>query len=247
MKVQKGLIIASFTEILSVFVYYVVYITVYSKIAEENTWLFAFLVYSGIGLLLCWCHIVCVFRNPGVFSKELSEKYMNALCGRCLRIRIKHSHHCSKCKVCVFKMDHHCPWIHNCVGYGNQKEYIQFLIYTAFYCLYSGSFILWSKFYCATKNTKFCRDQGIYLIDFSKLLSLGIISFFFVFIIYLLYEQYESIKTGKSQVDRLKEYENFEKNEFWKNLNEVFGNQGGIFWILPISCREDLEKVIKIG
>jgi len=239
--------IASFTEFLTVIVYFVVYTTIYSKITEEIIWILAFLVYSCIGLLLCWCHIVCIFKNPGVFDNKLSENCLNLLCGRCLRIRIKHSHHCSKCKVCVYQMDHHCPLIDNCVGYGNQKEYIQFLIYTGFFCIYSAGFILWSKFYCALNSSKFCTDQSAYFIDFSKLLSLGIVSFFFVFIFYLLYEQYESLKTGKSQVDRLKEYEKLEKNEFWKNLSEMFGNQPGIFWILPISCREDLEKLLKIG
>ncbi|QEU63028.1 Pfa3 [Kluyveromyces lactis] len=45
-------------------------------------------------------------------------------------------HHCSKCNKCFLKMDHHCPWFASCVGFRNQKFFVQFLAYTTVYSLY---------------------------------------------------------------------------------------------------------------
>ncbi|CUS24983.1 LAQU0S23e00408g1_1 [Lachancea quebecensis] len=59
-------------------------------------------------------------------------------------------HHCSACKKCFLKMDHHCPWFASCVGYGNQKYFVQFLIYGTVFSilifLLSGTeLLLWFK------------------------------------------------------------------------------------------------------
>ncbi|CAR24601.1 palmitoyltransferase PFA3 [Lachancea thermotolerans CBS 6340] len=59
-------------------------------------------------------------------------------------------HHCSACKKCFLKMDHHCPWFASCVGYANQKYFVQFLIYGTVFSilifLLSGTeLLLWFK------------------------------------------------------------------------------------------------------
>lgn len=39
------------------------------------------------------------------------------------------SHHCRTCKTCVLKYDHHCPWINQCVGLGNERYFILFMLW----------------------------------------------------------------------------------------------------------------------
>lgn len=57
-------------------------------------------------------------------------------CKKCNHVKPDRTHHCSNCEVCILKMDHHCPWINNCVGYTNQKQFILALFYGCCYCLF---------------------------------------------------------------------------------------------------------------
>ena len=47
----------------------------------------------------------------------------------CRNWKPERAHHCSVCETCVLKMDHHCPWLGNCVGYHNFKEFFLFCFY----------------------------------------------------------------------------------------------------------------------
>lgn len=55
-------------------------------------------------------------------------------CPKCQVWKPDRCHHCSTCKKCVLRMDHHCPWFATCIGFHNQKLFIQFLIYVSAYC-----------------------------------------------------------------------------------------------------------------
>lgn len=36
--------------------------------------------------------------------------------------------HCAVCGFCVGRMDHHCVWLNNCVGCGNHRRFVAFVL-----------------------------------------------------------------------------------------------------------------------
>lgn len=55
------------------------------------------------------------------------------VCHTCKYWKPDRCHHCSSCERCILKMDHHCPWFAECIGFENQKFFIQFLLYSTVY------------------------------------------------------------------------------------------------------------------
>ncbi|CUM66976.1 uncharacterized protein PRCAT00004663001 [Priceomyces carsonii] len=86
--------------------------------------------------------------------KELTFHFANPesgfrYCNKCYTWKPDRCHHCSKCGKCVLRMDHHCPWFAICIGFYNQKFFVQFLgyitLYTGFLFIVSLS-VLWKFF-----------------------------------------------------------------------------------------------------
>ncbi|GLC45624.1 hypothetical protein PLESTM_001757600 [Pleodorina starrii] len=53
------------------------------------------------------------------------------------------SHHCYACGRCVVDQDHHCPFIANCVGRANLRNFISFLAFTVIAMSYSTAMSAW--------------------------------------------------------------------------------------------------------
>jgi len=68
-------------------------------------------------------------------AEELSQSPPKQ-CRHCGRLKPERCHHCSVCGRCVLKMDHHCPWINNCVGFGNYRHFVLFLLFLAMSCIF---------------------------------------------------------------------------------------------------------------
>ncbi|KAJ4822826.1 hypothetical protein Tsubulata_015828 [Turnera subulata] len=63
---------------------------------------------------------------PAVVGKGQLENY--TFCHYCSKPKSPRTHHCRSCGLCVLDMDHHCPFIGNCVGAGNHRHFIAFLV-----------------------------------------------------------------------------------------------------------------------
>ncbi|CCH43275.1 Palmitoyltransferase PFA3 [Wickerhamomyces ciferrii] len=71
-------------------------------------------------------------------------------CDKCQVWKPDRCHHCSSCNKCWLKMDHHCPWFATCIGFKNQKSFVQFLVNTVifgWYALLISGFKLYQFFY----------------------------------------------------------------------------------------------------
>ncbi|ETW09078.1 hypothetical protein H310_01538 [Aphanomyces invadans] len=104
------------------------------------------LVMSGWALSSHWYTMT---TNPGtipksmrisqlspVDEKTLGEPKANEFvyCETCDALHPKRAEHCHTCQSCVVLMDHHCPWVNNCIGIGNAKNFILLLLYVAMLC-----------------------------------------------------------------------------------------------------------------
>ncbi|KAK1392723.1 S-acyltransferase [Heracleum sosnowskyi] len=64
------------------------------------------------------------------------------LCPTCKIVRPLRAKHCSTCDRCVEQFDHHCPWVSNCVGKRNKRDFILFLVLESVAMMVTGGIAL---------------------------------------------------------------------------------------------------------
>ncbi|KAF7862739.1 hypothetical protein EAF04_007612 [Stromatinia cepivora] len=74
-----------------------------------------------------------LFYTKNVFCAERDGK--PRWCSECCIWKLDRQHHCSVVGRCIYKMDHYCPWVGGPIGENNFKFFIQFVGYTALFCI----------------------------------------------------------------------------------------------------------------
>lgn len=157
---------------------------------------------------------------------NIEHKYKK-YCAKCKAFKPSRAHHCSACQRCIIKMDHHCPWINNCVGIGNHKFFLLFILWIFVISVYSLCLIC-TKFSVCYLHNEACEGNIL-----SLLLLLFEAIIFGLFTLCMMGDQASVILTNQTQIDRMKN----KKHVAFHNVNEVFGGSNdAVFrldWILP--------------
>ncbi|TYZ67984.1 hypothetical protein PybrP1_012495 [[Pythium] brassicae (nom. inval.)] len=114
----------------------------YATVARKYTAFLLVALAFEVVMLALWARLAFVCpSDPGVIAthhRDMPKLLADAAqgvplnpathCRTCLVAKPLRSKHCAKCGVCVARLDHHCTWINRCVGFGNHRLFVVFLL-----------------------------------------------------------------------------------------------------------------------
>ncbi|KAJ1999954.1 palmitoyltransferase swf1 [Coemansia thaxteri] len=122
-------------------------------------------------------------RDPGIVDGDNVDSacalfrpdqllFFETTCRTCQQRKPARSKHCSACGHCIQMMDHHCMWLNNCVGLGNVRYFLVFLLSFAVVCIY-GSF-LFATTLLELRHTRGLVDVAVWDEDVGDMVRLSL-------------------------------------------------------------------------
>ena len=155
--------------VLATFTYYITYNENFLEGSLKALKIIITIIFYFFVIMATLCHVLTILTDPGTIDYELLAKLQQndkTNCNKCQNQRPQRAHHCSICKVCIMKMDHHCPWVFNCVGFGNQKLFFLFLLYTLLGCILG--LIMFIVYFCSNDFSNLLHSDVKRKLNYSK-------------------------------------------------------------------------------
>ncbi|KAH9129768.1 hypothetical protein AeMF1_000188 [Aphanomyces euteiches] len=205
----------------------------------------------SLAVMTATAHWFTMTTNPGVIPKEAHihpfdpEAEENGLksprdlelvyCEPCDRKYPKRAEHCHTCNGCVVLLDHHCPWVNNCIGINNAKNFILMLLYISMTCFYMITLtvvqVLTCTSQCGFKGDTHPGRVGVWVLAISSLFFL-LCAIMFIMEMYSIAEDeaYGAIAAQLSLDQESREHE----SKFRQRLGVLFGSDRfGWHWLIP--------------
>ena len=212
--------------------------------------MFHSIAFNTLSVVAIYTHWQAMTTDPGAVPKEArplptdDQEYdpevaanrstpYKKYCRRCKAFKPTRAHHCSICQRCIVKMDHHCPWVNNCVGIGNTKLFLQFLLAIFLMSVYAIALLALKFVNCSIsrKSKYYCPSSPGDAVFVVGVLVEGIL--FGLFTLCMLADQSETISSNQTQIDRLKNV----RHDIQDDIDEVFGTPTNrtchSSWFLP--------------
>lgn len=177
-------------------------------------------------------------------------------CQNCQGPKPPGAHHCSVCRMCVVDMDHHCPFINNCIGRANLRNFLLFLVWTVLSMVYVLGLCLalirqhwdvvrralfrssaggriweqWLRPLLATTVLLISNAPWWLLVTFYLFaIAVGVL----VAVGALLGSQLYYLSKGVTYIDHLQGGGAASKPKLWPKLQTVCGGSNVVVWLLP--------------
>lgn len=195
--------------------------------------------------------------NPPGLSVSGNSPTAYRYCVKCSVWKPDRCHHCSSCNRCVLRMDHHCPWFATCIGYYNQKYFIQLIIYVTVYASFLSAVslsVLWKFFVDEKYSEGYLSLNLVFLFVVSTAIAIAI-GIFMLILVYFVFKNRTTIEFQESRWNRTNEgpsggfqYE-FDSSGKQKKLDNIFdlgtmNNWKAVMgpswftWIFPVSVTD---------
>ncbi|KAF9072326.1 hypothetical protein BDP27DRAFT_1320730 [Rhodocollybia butyracea] len=109
--------------------------TTLTTVHDHPTAHFIFIVSASLCLYNFWRSVsldpgFVPNHQPDAVETLASEGRLNGqtFCVSCMARKPLRSKHCRVCNRCTARHDHHCPWVWNCVGSNNHRQFLLFLL-----------------------------------------------------------------------------------------------------------------------